>query len=422
MKSGEEQWNMAQVINVLLEIRNSKTGLVEEYDINKMGLISMRFDRYLGNQKVKTSAVLSELELMFSDKTGSTLLAILQNSKENTLRLKYGFDDNLSEIYQLNIIKINTTYNLMGCTVAVGAIAMQKSMSFPAEVYEIGTSIRSILETIARRNNWYIGIDNNTISEYIAVDQNIKLPTHLLKAQNEYDIDFIINKIKPICNLSAVNLSEAGGPLLDFFDVSLVYKNKRLTFYFVKNITRQTTKNLWSYGFGTSFDNQIIGMTNKLDQSYLINGITLQVPQTLSDKAEALLSDAEDYSTKIKNLVANKQDVINKILSDYNLPNLAANNFAWNIEFIDAESSENRSLEEIIRDKFEETVRVFNTIELEVIGNPFIQPGDLIEISVASGRKVYFEGYWKVVTISEEIGISGYTTSMNLVREITKTS
>ena len=72
-------------------------------------------------------------------------------------------------------------------------------------------------------------------------------------------------------------------------------------------------------------------------------------------------------------------------------------------------------------------IYMLNTIDLEVVGNPYIQHGDLIELEVMLDptsktfeQHPFFSGYWRVVTIREEIGQTGYTTKLNLVREIMK--
>lgn len=413
---------MAQVINVILQVGS------EEYNINKTGLLSMSFDRYLGNQNIKTTSVLSELDLIFFDKTGNVLLKLLQD-RSNKIKLKYGFDDNLSAVFQLNTLKINTTYNNLGCTIAIGAIAQQQSTTFPAEVYIAGTNILSILKRLAKRNGWYIG-EHSDITNYINISPSLVLPNNIIKLQTQTDIDFIINKIKPICEMSVINLTNTGTRNIELFDVRLLFRGineqslAAYSFYFTKNFVRETTRTLWTYEYGSTFNNQIVSMTNKIDQSYLVNGISLQIPQTLLDKSEALLLGEENNTTIIKSLVANRRAEIDAILERYNLPTLSSDDFVWKVEFIESENVGNKTVEELIIDRFEQVISVLNVVELDVIGNPHIQPGDLVHLKVMqrSGNNSYFnpyfQGYWKVVKISEEINMSGYTTKLSLVREI----
>lgn len=422
---------MAQVINVLLELKNPKEGLTTMYDINKQGLISLAFDRYSANQKrVGSTSILSELEMTFFDKTGHTLLTILQGSN-NKIRFKYGFDDNLSNIYELQILKINTTYNDMGCLVSIGGIAKQQHIEFPAEVYQKGDSIRRIIEKLARRNNWYIG-DNATRNEHIGISSSVLLPVPVVKQQGESDIDFIVNKLKPLADLSATNINDPLNTRVDFYDVQLTYRkssfnDNQLELYFVKNLTRQVTKNVWKYSLGTSTNNKIISMTNRIDQSFLLGDIKLEIPITAEDKAEAYLIGQDEYTLKVKHIVDDRLDDLNKLLEEYKLPKLSSGALNWDIKFIESENTGNLSIGELIIKKFEEMISILNTIDLEVVGNPYIQHGDLIELEVMLDptsktfeQHPFFSGYWRVVTIREEIGQTGYTTKLNLVREIMK--
>lgn len=168
-------------------------------------------------------------------------------------------------------------------------------------------------------------------------------------------------------------------------------------------------------------------MTNKIDQSFLLGGIKLQIPFTAEDKIEARLTGNEDYSLKVKDIIADQLDELNKILIDYNLPILSSEALNWDVEFVNSEDTGQLTIPEIIIKKFEEYISILNTIDIEVVGNPYIRHGDLVEIEVtldptsnSSLQNPFFSGLWKVVTIREEIGPTGYTTKLNLVREFLK--
>lgn len=392
----------------------------------------MGFDRYSSNQKiVNGTTILSELEITFFDKTGTNILTILQD-KSNKLRIRYGFDNNLSSVYELTILKINTTYNNMGCIVSIGAIAKQEQFKFPAEVYKKNSSIRDIIIKLAERNNWYIG--EKPYNKHIQLYNSTVLPHDIVKLANESDIDFLVNKIKPIANMTATNETDPLNLGIDYFDVQLTYRmssyeDNRLELYFIRNLRRDVTRNVWKYKYGASPDNQIIGMTNKIDQSFLLGGIKIQIPYTAVDNIEAMLTGNENYSLKVQDIVTDQLDELNKILEMYNLPNLSTEALHWDVEFVNSEDLGQLTIPELIIKKFEEYISVLNTIDLEVIGNPYIRQGDLIEIEVMLNptqdptsdrpqQHPFFTGYWKVITIREEIGPTGYTTKLNLVREI----
>jgi hypothetical protein len=68
-----------------------------------------------------------------------------------------------------------------------------------------------------------------------------------------------------------------------------------------------------------------------------------------------------------------------------------------------------------------------NTINLKVIGNPKILPTDLIDLKIynrpSGGNKTnpnILSGVWKVVKIKDEVGLNGFTTTLDLVRYIPK--
>lgn len=401
---------MARAVNVLLDVGDQR------YDINQMGLIDMEFNRILSPEDI-SSGVLSDLTMTLFDKTGHELLSILQASQSN-MRLSYGFEGELSEVYSLNLLKFNTTYNNLGAMVSVGAIGSQINRKFPSEVYPPETNIRSILVNMARRNNWYIGPEGSR--EY--VDVNLTLDRPLFKGPDESDIQFIRSKIEPLAHQSVLNLGNASRA--NFWDFKLTQIDGRLTFFFRPYSYRGTERRIWKYTYGDTSNNAIISLTNRIDFSFLVQGLSIKIPMTAPD----LVTQTEDeLEQQVQSVIKNKLEDISEFIRDNNLPDIDPANFKWNVEVYTAEDIGNTSIEDIILEEIQKVINAISTIEIEVIGNPKIMPTDLIELIVKNkygdlnivSSTSSAGSYWRVVTIQEKIGMSGFSTKMQLVREVT---
>lgn len=401
---------MARAVNVLLDVGDKR------YDINQMGLINMEFNRILSPEDI-SSGILSDMSMTLFDKTGHELLSILQASQSN-IRLSYGFEDALSDVYSLDLLKFNTTYNNLGAMVSVGAIGSQINRKFPSEVYGPETNIRDILVKMAGRNGWYIGPEGSR--EYI--DINLQLDRPLFKGPDETDIQFIRNKIEPLAHSSVVDTGNA--TRANFWDFKLTQIDGSLAFFFRPYSYRGTERRVWKYTYGDTSNNAIISLTNRIDFSFLVKGLSIRVPITAPD----FVTQTEDeLEQKIQSIIQDKLEDIEQFIRDNNLPEVSPANFRWNVEVYKTEDVGNSTVEDIILDEIQKVVNAISTIELEVIGNPKIMPTDLIELIVknkygdlnivSSTSKT--GSYWRVVTIKEKVGMSGFSTSMQLVREVT---
>jgi len=399
---------MARAVNVLIDVGDKR------YDLNEMGLINMEFNRILSPEDI-SSGVLSDLTMTLFDKTGYQLLSILQASQSN-MRVSYGFEGELSDVYSLNLLKFNTTYNNLGAMVSVGAIGSQISTMYPAESYLPGTPIRNILVTMAKRNDWYIGPEGSR--EYI--DINVPLDRPLFKAEDESDIEFIRNKIEPLAHLSVVNAGSA--TRTSFWDFKLTQVNGRLSFFFRPYSYRGTERRIWKYSYGDTSNNAIISLTNRIDFSFLVQGLSIKIPITAPDFVTQTEAELEE---SVKSIIQNKLEDITRFIRDNNLPEIDPATFKWNVEVYKTEDLGNSTIEDIILDEIQKVINAISTIELEVIGNPKIMPTDLIELVVKNkygdlniiSSTSSSGSYWRVITIKEKIGMAGFSTSMQLVRE-----
>jgi hypothetical protein len=411
---------MARAVNVMLEVNN------KEYNINNMGLVSMTFDRYLGNTSDRTSNVLTNLDITMFDYTGYQLLSILQKER-GKIKLKYGFEDDMSSTYILNSLKYNATYNNMGVMIAIGAYALQTNKKFPSEAYPPGVPVGDMLRTFAKRNGWYIGEEGS--NEFISVG-DMKTIEALYKTADEDDMSFITLKLLPQCN--RVLLAGNANDVTEIWDVRLIMNGSRPEFYFRENNQRATTRRVYHYNYGVNTKSNVISLTNSVDMSFLVNGLTIQVPMTASD---FLVTDdqLEEKKQEIRDILAEQTSYIERLISDYGLPSMSPSDFDWNIELIEAEDAKTSDPEVLrisILDKINKVMNAVNTIELQVIGNPKIMPTDLVSLDVRNrdGRINILSsasavgGYWRVVGIREEIGMGGYSTTLKLVREVTTSS
>ena len=406
---------MARAINVLLSVND------DEFDLSNLGLVSMTFDRFIAVQNIQDKHFLANMDITMFDPTGYKLLSLLQR-QNNRIKVRYGFEDQLSEYYTLNMLKFNSTYNDLGVMVAVGAVGNPIKRAFGAENFPPETKVREILELFAKRNNWYIGPPGS--NEYISVG-NLRLDRLLVKRRDETDIEFVNNKLLPACN--RIVSTDVDRRILNFWDVSLVQKGIRAEFYFRIKGQRTNPRRIWTYEYGVNTNNNIISLTNSVDQSFLIDGLTIQIPVVASD----FLFNEEGVYEEVESILESKVDTIEKIIRENGLPYISPNNFMWNIQLIQAEDTgTDKNYEDIILKSIEEVMNKVNSIDMEVIGNPKISHLDLIDLRVMN-RGDDGEGtlniissnssvgsYWRVIGIRELIGLDGYTTQLKLVRDI----
>lgn len=407
---------MARAIKVLLQVDD------KSYDINSMSLIKMTFNRYLGRPTDVMSGVLSDLDITMFDETGYKLLGILQRNR-NQIRLKYGFDDDLSETYLLTAIKVKSNFDNMGASMAINGIAQQIKRKFSADIFLEGTPIESIVRQMAKRNNWYIGESENE-NTYVDLE-NLVLPRDLTKSADETDFEFLYNKVRPLCNKTVTVIEQ--GKTTVYWDLRLVQQGANVVLYFRPYSSRKNPRKVWKYTYGTSTSSNIINLTNQVDMSYLLDGLTIKIPIT----AELLILDEEQAESYVKEQIMSVHETIEEIADKYNIPLASsANDFKWNIEFYQGENLGNTTVKDLLLKKIEEAMLAINTCQLTVIGNPRIMPMDLIELIVKNkdgnlnilSSNSSGGSYWRIISIKEEIGISGYETTMDLVREVLVTA
>lgn len=411
---------MARAVNVILESTGHSGKNV--FNVNNDGLVSMKFDRLLGRPDNKESEFLSRIDLTLFDKSGYKVLSYLQDNKSK-VRVRYGFDNDLSEVYELQVNKLNTTYNNLGCMVAIGAIGTSVKRKFPSMIYTKGTIIDDILKEIVDRNGWDAG------ENYININTNrLVLHRDLLKEEGETDMDFIFNQLLPICNMSGYtpNASYVGkiwdARLYDTGGASARFIFKP---FFEDNVHSEDLR-VWKYSYGNTTNSNVLSLTNTIDYSFLVQGLTIQVP-ALAIESVAGGVVTEEY---LGNLIyGGMWENIAKQLRAYGLPEVDMSEYRFNVEIIPAEDSEAKTVQDIetrVYNAIRNVIVSLNTISLSVIGNPKILPTDIIDLTVSlrpdevTGDYIphIATGLWKVVTIREEVGLTGFKTVLGLVRYI----
>lgn len=394
-------------VNVQLEYTNPN-GEVVAFDINSQGLVGMTFKRYLGETTDARSGVLSNMDITMFDKTGYKLLSMFQAS-EGRLRIRYGFEDDMSETYDLSILKYKSTYNNMGVMSSIGAIGTASFINYGPEIYKQDTRVEDILIRMATRNNWNI----SPLEDHIDVG-DIKIPSPMNLEPDESDADFIYNKILPICNRTVVSASSSE---TEFWDLSLFKTpSGRVDFYFRRYSDKTASRRVWRYTYGMANNSKVIDFTNTIDYTFLIRGLSIKVP---AKATEYMGVTDEVLNEQYTDLVVNRWDRVQEMFLDLNLPAPKVDEFALKVEFIPMEEADEEDIEERIFKEIRKAVMAINSIELQVIGNHKIRPIDIIDLQVRDrdGIANIVSGLWKVVTIEESIGAQGFTTKLGLVRE-----
>lgn len=404
---------MAQTVSVRLEIDD------RYIDLNEHGLLNMTFDRFSASD---TSGILSELDLVMYDKTGSTLLPLILHNVDGQLRLQYGFvgdtEDTtlLSEVYVLNILKIKPRWTNRASTLSIGAIATQVAKPPLARYYKAGTYIKDIVKDIAKYNGWYMGPeDANVVAEG-------KIPVDLYKDPAKSDFTFIKETLIPIVEAQYITVKK-----VTFYDCRLVGTALgRPELFFRPKANKQ--RKVWSYSIGKNINSNVISVDADIDLSFLIKGLTIEIPATTLDYA--ILSETE-LEDKLTTIYADQKEYMEEALKKYNIPLMLPSKLKFNTKIMPPEGDEDDEgtialkIEQRILAAITNAMKTISTMKLTVVGNPHIMPNDLIELNVlnidgthhilSSGAS---NSFWEVIKISEQIGLDGYKTELTLARAL----
>lgn len=405
---------MARVPKALLYVGNTNKTI----DLAQEGLISLEFNKFAKNISNPSNTILQDVQISIFDKTGYTLLSNLQTNSTK-IYLKYGWADNLSDKYKLTMTKYKIRYESLGIGATIYGVGDQVNKTFDGEAYTIGTSVKDILISLAKRNGWYIGQEGST--EFINVKDTIRLTETLVKTPTQTDFDFIEKELKPILNKTVTTRDTVS--VSNFWEVILNKTSSRTEFYCRPYTDRSITRRVWRYTHGSAgnLNSEIISVTNDIDMSFLLNGLTIRMPITAAESS--ILPEGEDLDEYFTAKVANRWESFKALIKEHNLPMPDVGNFSLKVELVTQDNVGNKTFDDYIIDKLEEAVMVLNTIDLVVVGNPDIQPTDLIELTVknrdgtnsiisSTGKSV-----WRVLEIKEVIGLVGYQTHLKLTRQ-----
>ena len=415
---------MAQVVKVYLESTAPSGPRV--LDINREGLIKLSFDRLLGDTSNLGSNILSNLDLVIRDSDGGNRVLSFIQAAGGQVRLSYGFlnedgsdiNMDMSPIYVLYPIRYVTTYESGEGMISIKAIARQQSRQSSSYMFKAGTEIHEIVTKLAIANGWYIGEGLDDRKNFINVDSRIRLKDVLYKTADMDDFTFIRDVLKPICESTMVPTST--DIPASRWDCRITYEGKGQSFYFRPNERGTYTKRVWEFNYGVDAKSNILGMTNDVDLTFLIKGLTVRIPMLKTE----IYMDPKDTKKDIKSRLANKQAYVAEVIRSYNIPLAIGNeDFLWNVELYPAEDVGDLDEETFLNNAINEAIQSISTLTLTIIGNPHIYGTDLVKLNVItrSGQKSILSStsnlLWKVTGIREEIGLDGYKTHLTLVRE-----
>lgn len=404
---------MAQKISVFLETEDKRI------DLNKHGLLSMSFERY---NSIASKSTLNNLDLVMFDSTGDELLGILASNNDGSIRIQYGFtsdkeeETKMSPVYSLNVIKLKPRWTNRATTISVGAYGVQIKTDSPPRLYSRGTPIVDILYDLSAYNEWDTEIN---LSRDIVIDRD------LLKEEGMEDIEFIATRLHPIAERATIYKKNS----INFYDVKLVARQVgRPLFYFLPKNTMK--RKVWTYSVGTTDYSEVIDCTLDIDMSFLIGGFNITIPAT--DPDFLLMKGRGEDEEHIKKLLQDKKPIIQGLLDRYNIPMTIPNSINFNVTIVPPEGDDpalaGLSTEERIVKALGDAIKFLSTTKLVVVGNPYIQPNDLIALDIRNmdgTQNILSSGasgsYWEVIRINESIGLDGYKTELTLVRQSTGT-
>lgn len=393
-------------------------------DINKQGLLYMKFKRYLNNTLDRSSNILTELDLSFYDYTGYDLLGIIQQNKSN-LFIQYGFDtedgSRMSPVYKVTPTRYRAVQDNRGIVLGVGGFGLQLALNIDnAENFKEKSSIRDIILHLARRNGWYTGTEQRS-----TIDIAGTLPNAIVKPAGTRDFDFIQQTLLPIADRTTVvnNAGENTGTLIrgqtGFYQATLSEDGGSMRLDVFKQGEGSIDRKVWRYEYGTGTDSQIISMTNDINYDWIIDGLNMKIPKFDDDY---LLSDSE-LKTKYQDELVSLEKKVRAIFEANMLEYPAElKEISLKITLVDPEDLEYKTPNEVIMEQLKNILNTLNTIELTVVGNPNIRATDYIDLRAVNrdGVGLIQQGLWRIIEITENIGISGYQTVLKLVREVNR--
>lgn len=408
-----EQLSKIQQVEVKLHTKDPKGNKVV-MDLNAQGLVSLEFERYLSDTSHRASNILTELNMTLFDTTGYDLMGAVQRAQGN-LYLEYGFRNNLSPVYKLTPTKYNVVQNNRGIMLGIQGFGVQYEYQPQAESYAIGTPIRDLLIEFANRNGWYTG--NN--HEYIEVSSAFKTHKIIMREANLSDYDFIKREIVPLISTHSVfkdgTMRNMVTNATNLYQTILQENMGRVEFYIFPAGTRQIARKIWQYNYGTDTQSLIIEMTNMVDYSWIIDGITIRVPLV----GEFLLKDDYEVEAELKEMMENRKEEIIALFKSNQIVLPELTTLTYKFQFYEASESEYKSTNELVEEKMTDILNTFNKMELTVVGHPKVMATDIIYINAKNkyGDNMIQNGFWRVTYIKEVIGLGGYQTKLHLVRE-----
>lgn len=413
---------MAQTVNFIISLKDGKS-----IDLNEMGLISASFDRYLSDEYDETSQAVPLIDIVMFDTSGSKLLPQLlgrsideQKAKQNKIRFKYGFGGNseeetsMSHTYELTIVNVKNRWTNRGSTISIGAVATYIREKSPAVYFPAGTKVKEIIKSFAANNGWDIGHN----ADYLEFDDDLKLSKDVYKKANDFDVDFIKNEIVPLINTATSDYVITGKSSV--FKSIFSYNGTTLQLMILPT-KGLVERRVWRYSVGDAYSDKVLDFTGELDVSFLLNGVNIKLPNDLPELS--ILKD-EDKQEVLDKFINSKVKEIEDTLTKYNVPLVLPDQLKFRWEISPDIKSDNLTLEEIILKEVDRIIQSITTSTLTVVGNPKLNSGDLIELKVFNQDGTLnfissntYSQLWRIIKITEDINLSGYTTTLKLVRE-----
>ena len=158
--------------------------------------------------------------------------------------------------------------------------------------------------------------------------------------------------------------------------------------------------------------------------TFLLQGLTIEVH---SDDFEIAINNDESFQKEAEKIIADLSKDIQALIEKYNILMLSVDTMKYEVKLVQAEDRGNKTLKDRILEAVDKAMSVVNTAELTIVGNPHIQPTDLVKLVVKNKDNTNnfltspsnTNSYWRVIGIEENISnSSGYTTELKLVREL----
>ena len=352
-----------------------------------LSLLSFTYNRTMLNAGNKVSLVLFDREETFIER------AIAENYLD--LRFRYGWvrpdgSSHLTNMVTCAVLDYTPTFQVGGTEIALEAVTTFVARGTQRSKEHRGR-ISDVVRTIAEDNGWNHQIDRTTVVTNNSGDRETGRSEPVFQQTNQTDFNFILDLKK-----QAVRESDNKGYYTAYFNDTeqvLHFHPPRVTGddvsrVYVRRGNLKTQNNVIS--FSPSIQGQLAG---------ILGAYSAETPYTDS------VTGAEGVTR------VSVEDGESTGMGDASVTNAGSST-------VSSPSDSEASAGVLASNRFETLFNQVNKAEMEVIGDPFIPVGSLVDVQVfyRNGQRAYVSGRYFVTEVEDTISGGTFTSQLSMVK------